>query len=391
MATDITTDRLRELAETRSAQGKVLSVFINLDPREFATPPARATEISSVLDAAGRAIREHGTLTHAERAALHHDVERVRTQLRTGRDSEGARGLAVFASEPAGLFEILKLPRPVAHKVAIADHPCVEPLARIGAGALWWLVLIDRRHVRLLAGTVDGVVELWRQDDKISGVRTQAGYSQSRGQGGHSESRYEKGVEKDVDDHLRAVAAELHKRLRGATGVAGILLGGPKETVAHLEPMLHPDVAKCLKGRFDADVWNSSADDVLAAARPVLDGLTDRDDQELLERVEEGLGTGGRAAAGLTDVLLAVHERRVDTLIVQDDFAAKGTRCPQCGWLGVSAGGQCPADGTMTEPVDDVIDVAVARAFGQDARVRFLPITDVKLEQHGSIVALLRF
>jgi len=30
--------------------------------------------------------------------------------------------------------------------------------------------------------------------------------------------------------------------------------------------MLHPDVAKCLKGRFDADVWNSSADDVLAAA-----------------------------------------------------------------------------------------------------------------------------
>jgi peptide chain release factor subunit 1 len=391
MATDITTDRLRELAETRSAQGKVLSVFINLDPREFAAPPARATEISSVLDEAGRAIRDHGALTHAERTALHHDVERVRTQLRTRHESEGARGLAVFASEPAGLFEILKLPRPVAHKVSIADHPCVEPLARIGAGTLWWLVLVDRRHVRLLAGTVDGVVELWRREDKISGVRTQAGYSQSRGQGGHSESRYEKGVDKDVDDHLRAVAAELQRRVRGATGVAGILLGGPKETVAHLEPMLHPDVARRLEGRFDADVWNSSAADVLAAARPVLDGLTARADQRLLERVDEGLGTGGRAAAGLTDVLLAVHERRVDTLIVQDDFAAKGTRCPQCGWLGVSAGGQCPADGTMTEPVDDVIDVAVARAFGQDARVRFLPITDVQLEQHGSIVALLRF
>src|SRR3954466_8123896 len=57
MATDITTHRLRELAETRSTQGKVLSVFINLDPSVFAAPPARATEISSVIDAASRAVR----------------------------------------------------------------------------------------------------------------------------------------------------------------------------------------------------------------------------------------------------------------------------------------------------------------------------------------------
>src|SRR4051812_7903755 len=104
MATDITTDRLRELAETRSVQGKVLSVFINLDPREFATPPARATEISSVLDEAGRTIRDHTALTHDERMALTEDVERVRDRLRNsnGVDTEGARGLAVFASRPAG-------------------------------------------------------------------------------------------------------------------------------------------------------------------------------------------------------------------------------------------------------------------------------------------------
>src|SRR5881628_1605857 len=122
MATDITTDRLRELAETRSAQGKVLSVFINLDPRHFAAPPARATEISSVLDEASRAIRDHGALTHDERMALERDVERVSDRLkRNGNDTEGARGLAIFASEAAGLFAVLKLPRPVQHKVTIAD------------------------------------------------------------------------------------------------------------------------------------------------------------------------------------------------------------------------------------------------------------------------------
>jgi peptide chain release factor subunit 1 len=390
MATDITTDRLRELAETRSAQGKVLSVFINLDPREFATPPARATEISSVLDEASRTIRDLDGLTHDERTALEADLERVRTQLRNGVPMDGARGLAVFASQPAGLFEILKLPRPVAHKVTIADHPCVEPLAKIGTGELFWLVLVDRRRARLLTGTVDGLVELWRTDEPISGVRQQAGYSQSRGQGGHAEGRYERGIEKDVEDHLRRVADELRRRLADVR-VAGLLVGGPIEARSAFEKLLHADVAKSLKGHFDVEVWNTGADEVLAAARGILDDLTERRDQDLLEKIEAGLATGGRAVAGLQDVLPAVHERRVDTLAVQEGFTAKGTRCPQCGWMGVSAGGQCPADGTMTDKVDNIVETAVARAFAQDARVRYFPADNETLERKGSIAALLRF
>jgi peptide subunit release factor 1 (eRF1) len=386
MATDITTDRLRELAETRSAQGKVLSVFINLDPREFATPPARATEISSVLDSAARTIRDADDLTNDERTALHADLERVRTAMRNGVDTKEARALAVFASQPAGLFEILKLPRPVDHRVAISETPCVEPLARIGTGELWWLVLVDRKHARLLAGTVDGLVELWRHEDDVLGRVD----SDRHDQDGRSEKRYERGVEKEVDVHLRGVASELARRLRDGR-VAGILLGGPKETTGQLESLLHADVSKCVKGHVDVDVWNSSADAVLAAARPVLDGLTARRDTELLAKIDEGLGTGGRAVSGLGDVLVAVHERRIDTLVIQEGFTAKGTRCPQCGWMGVSASGQCPADGTMTDVVDNIVETAVGRAFGQDARVRYLPVDNEAIEMKGSIAALLRF
>jgi peptide chain release factor subunit 1 len=391
MATDITTDRLRELAETHSAAGKVLSVFINLDPREFAAPPARATEISSVLDEASRTIRDLDTLTHDERVALEADVERVRDALANGFDAEGARGLAVFASRPADLFEVHKLPRPIANRVSIGDSPCVEPLARIGAAELWWLVLVDRRHSRLLAGTEDGLTELWRADEPISGVRQQSGFSQSRGdQRGGGEGRHERGVEKDVDDHLRRAGDELRRRLE-KVHVAGILVGGPVEAVSRFESLLHADVKKGLKGRFDSDVWNSSADDVLKAARGVLEELSVARDGELLDKIDEGVATGGRAVAGLNDVLPAVHERRIDTLVVEEGFTAKGVRCPQCGWLGVSAGGQCPADGTMTEMVDNVVEVAVARAFGQDARVRYLPAGDATRKVKGSIAAVLRF
>ncbi|WP_445151809.1 baeRF10 domain-containing protein [Baekduia sp. Peel2402] len=387
MATDITTDRLRELAETRSAVGKVLSVFINLDPREFATPSARSTEISSVLDEASRTIRDLEGLTHDERAALKADVERVSAALTNGTDLEGARALAVFASEPAGLFEILKLPRPVDHSVSIGDTPRVEPLARIGTGELWWLVLVDRQHARLLAGSVDGVVELWRHEDDPR-ARIDSGKSD---QDGRSERRYERSVEKEVDNHLRGAANEVARRLRHVR-VAGILVGGPRETASHFKDLVPAEVGKALKGRFDVEVWTSSADDVLKAASGVLEEVTAARDGELLDKVDAGVGTGGRAVSGLSDVLAAVHERRIDTLVIEEGFTAKGVRCPQCGWLGVSAGGQCPADGTMTEMVDNVVEAAVGRAFGQDARVRYLPAgEDATRPVPESIAAVLRF
>ena len=45
----------------------------------------------------------------------------------------------------------------------------------------------------------------------------------------------------------------------------------------------------------------------------------------------------------------------------------------------------------MTEMVDNIVEIAVARAFAQDARVRYLAVDDEAIEQKGSIAALLRF
>ena len=89
MAADtITRGRLRRLAELRPENGRVLSVFFNLDPSEFATPAARATEVNSVLTAAAHKVEALEGLEHGEHLALREDVERVRGVL----------------TEPAGRF-----------------------------------------------------------------------------------------------------------------------------------------------------------------------------------------------------------------------------------------------------------------------------------------------
>ena len=132
-AQSTTRGRLRRLAELRPERGRVLSIFFNLDPSEFATPPARATEINSVVTAAAHKVEEADGLEHDERAALRADVERVREVLQ-GSDvaSNGTHGLAVYACGPADLLEIVRL-APSDRVACGARRPPVRGAARSAA------------------------------------------------------------------------------------------------------------------------------------------------------------------------------------------------------------------------------------------------------------------
>src|SRR3954464_3553835 len=90
-----TLGRARRLAEVRPATGRVLSLFFDLDPSEFATGDARAAQINSVLDEAATQIEAAG-LDHHPPAQARGALDRVRAALDP--QSLGARGLAVFAA-----------------------------------------------------------------------------------------------------------------------------------------------------------------------------------------------------------------------------------------------------------------------------------------------------
>jgi peptide chain release factor subunit 1 len=180
-ANDITPERLRRLAGLRPPGVRVLSLFVNLDPREFATAPARQTEVRSLLDRAGRLVRDAGDLEHDARASLLEDLERARSELLdAGLDAKGAHGLAVFAASAAGLFEVLKLARPVDHEPVIDDAPFIEPLAALADGARWCVLLANRRTARLFCGTAGALEEVERFEDDVHGQHDQGGWSQSR-------------------------------------------------------------------------------------------------------------------------------------------------------------------------------------------------------------------
>jgi hypothetical protein len=99
-------DELRRLAEIRLDRPIVLSLYLNLDPTAgFATPPARATAIRSLLDEADRRVREvDDDLPHDDKMDLRASLERASEVLQGSLPTEGAQAVAVFVSQAAGLF-----------------------------------------------------------------------------------------------------------------------------------------------------------------------------------------------------------------------------------------------------------------------------------------------
>jgi len=375
---EITQDGLRRLAALKPTEGKVLSVFVNLDPSTFATAQARSTQVRSLLDEAERRIRTE-ELAHADQVALREDVERLRSFFGNGSFSaKGAHGLAVFCCGPADLFEVIKLPRPVEAAVVIDDSPCVEPLVDIGSAGRWCVLLVNRKAGRILRGSPERLEEVELVWDDVHGQHDQGGLSQAR---------YQRGVEKEVQDHLKRVAEELFRRFQRAP-FDRLLIGSPEELAGDVEGRLHPYLRERLAGRIEVDVERAGADDVSAAAAPLIEADDRRREREALDRLEEGLGAGGRAAAGLDDVLSVLNERRVESLLIAEGWRAAGVVCPQDGWMGV-AEARCPLDDAETEEREDIVETAVESALAQSAQVMIVRHHD--LTQHHSIAALLRF
>ena len=376
--------RLRELAALRPDGQKVLSLYLNLDPSEFPTPRDRAVELESLLGVVERELRED-SLTHAQREALKRDIARVRSFFEREFDASGTRGVAVFSASAIDFFDVHRLARPVRSEVAIDDSPFIEPLIELlGTSGNWMVVLVNRQTGRLLRGDRDHLEELAAVEDDVHGQHSQGGWSQAR---------YQRSVDEDVQDHFRNVAEAVFVHFKRHS-FDHLLLGGPTDALTEFEGKLHAYLRERLAGRIEIDVENSSADDVATAAATKIAEFEQAEEREALGRLREGVSKGTRGAAGLDDVLAALNERRVETLLVNQGFQANGCTCPQCGSVYSQDGGTCPADGSELDCRDDVLESAMRLALEQSAKVLVFGYDDDnrgELEDHGDIAAVLRF
>ena len=84
---------------------------------------------------------------------------------------------------------------------------------------------------------------------------------------------------------------------------------------------------------------------------------------DLLEKIQEYAGAGGRGTIGLADTVQALNEQKIHILLVQEGFSQPGTECRSCGMLFAEERADCPACGEPAEQVENVVDSAIQKAL----------------------------
>jgi hypothetical protein len=300
-------EEMRCIADLGGKGRFVLSVYLALDPPQAPSAELRRGELSSRLDDVERRLRERSVDAQAE-GALGTCLSRVRRELDDAPPPDHhVRAVAVFCDD-AGEVRAYWLRREPASAIAAAfgERPAIEPLIEALPGLRWAVALVSRKHGRIFTGSELGLTEVSDVDDEVHRWHAQGGWSQSR---------YQRGIEKEEKDHVARVCDRL-LALHERRPIDGLIIGGSREIWSLVDSELHPYVRERLAGHVEVDVQHASADQVLEHVKAVMEEERARREREAVAKMMEGLGTGSKSVAGADDVLAALAQQRVATLLV---------------------------------------------------------------------------
>lgn len=368
----ITEAAIRELAGIRGNGAPITSCYLDVDGRRLVRHQDVEHELDAVLRDGRRRANGH--------RSVHDDLERIESFVKAGLDRHSTRGLAIFACSASDLWEVIELPKPVHSCLVINNAPAVGQLeSLVQEHEAIGVLLADKQRAQLF---VFEMGELTDRSELLDELPRDYDTRGDRERGTPEAHRAEL-----AHQHLRH-AAQAAFDLWQAHGFHLLAIGAPDAIASELEGDLHPYLAARLCGRVSVGVGASTAE-VLAAAEAVEAEAERTREAAIVAQLREAAATGRRGVTGLAPTLDALHERRVERLVVSKGYAEEGWRCPATDAL-AAVGPTHPVTGEPMERVDDVVEDAIEEALAQG-----LPVTicvgNADLDVVGRIGALLRY
>jgi peptide chain release factor subunit 1 len=380
MAETVSWDGLRELAGFRAEKGCAISLYVNLDPSIAPTALDADARVSSLL---AQGERSHGAnhphLTHEQRQGLKADFARIADYFENEFSRDGTHGLAIFTAGLDNIWRPLGLAEAVPDKIRVGREFYLAPLVPLvgrGEGAIVAVVGRERGQLFRLRG--GQLVEIVDRTEEQPGRHDQGGWSQAR---------FQRHIEKLVGEHLRDVAEELELRVRRSRAPKVVVVSS-EETRAEFDDLLSSEAKKAIVGWTSAEA-HASPTGLLELVAPHLDEARAKEEHAVVERWREEVGRGGRAASGWTETLEGASDGRVEMLLYQNGIEHEAWQCPACGRLALY-GKSCPLDGTTMEQRDDGLDLAVHQTLAHGGLV-WAVAAHHDLEPVEGIGALLRY
>jgi peptide chain release factor subunit 1 len=114
-----------------------------------------------------------------------------------------------------------------------------------------------------------------------------------------------------------------------------------------------------------------------------------RREMRLVEKVITSAAKGAGGVVRLEDTFGAVHEGRVQTLIVREGYRAEGFQCQGCGYITTQELETCQFCGKSFTQIKDAVEMAVRKVMQDGGDVEIV-YENLKLEEIG-IGGVLRY
>lgn len=369
---------VEELSHYQNEEYPVISVYINIDTQtpEYDRSQIRLKNLFNQVED----LKE--LMTKEEADSLSHDQEQIRAFVRE-QSRQGSRGVAVFASSGAGLWETFTFPNRVGQHIELGDTLYVKPLFRmLERYKPVCTALIGKGRTRIFLLYGDEIDERTDVYSPVPGRHDQGGWSQARLQRHHDER---------VIQHLKATADQLFKIHQGGV-FRRLLIGGTDELVTQFEGYLHPYLKDHLVDTFPMEMM-ANIKKIQKQSLQALEASERAAHAALLDRLESEAGAQSLGVAGLSGTIRALERGQIMTLLVNDGFAAPGYRCVSCGHTILDEEDQCPYCSGDLERMDDVVAYIIDQVYDQGSDVVFVSgdASVERLETLGNIGALLRY
>lgn len=374
----LTRQEVEELSHYRAEKYPVISLYLNIDTKTSDQDRSliRLKNLFYQIEDA----KDEMTTEGAE--SVTRDQERIRAFVRE-QALQGARGVAVFASSGAGLWETFTFPNRIGQYIELGDAPYVKPLFRMLERYMpICTVLIGKGKSRIFLLYADEIVEQTDVFSAVPGRHDQGGWAQARLQRHHDER---------VIQHLKTTADqlfELHK-----DGVfRRLLIGGTEELVTQFQEYLHPYLRDRVVATFPMEML-ANVKKIQQQSLQALEASERAAQEALLDRLESEFGAQKLGVAGLPGTIRALERGQIMTLLINDGFAEPGYRCRSCGHVILREEDQCPYCSGELEYFDDVVAYVIDQAYEQECDVVFVAgdSNTERLAEFGNIGALLRY
>jgi len=360
---------LQELLDFK-AQRPVLSVYLNTDPT-LGSSDVYKLKLRSKL----------------KEVDLKDDVTAIERYFDHEYDWSG-RSIAVFSCASENFFRAYPLFVPVRSRLRVDTRPHVKPLADLlDSYGGYGVVIIDKQGARVFSFHLGKL----REQEGILGQsvrRTKhGGGSQAAGRrGGEAGQTYHT---EEITERNMKESADFAAQFFAENQVRRVLIGGTDDNIAQFRDQLPKSWQSLIVGTFPISM-TASHSEVMSRAFEIGKKAEHKRESRVLEAVITGAAKGRGAVTGLSETLQAVHEGRVQTLLIAKGYRPSGYRCLSCAYVTGQELETCPICSGNFEYIPDTAELAVRRILREGGEVEVLHDNSI-LAQNGYIGAVLRY